>query len=203
MASTLVRSAPVRDPDQRVFLHGVSWADYERLLAMRGERSVPRIVYLEGEVELMSPSHSHERIRSLLGRLVEAWAEERGLALNAYGSWTLKEQREERGAEPDECYVLAAHDRPEGTARPDLAIEVVWTSGGLDKLEVYRALRVREAWFWIEGRITVHELVGDGYEERPASALLPGFDLARVAELAARTDQTAAVRELRESLRRP
>ena len=29
--------------DHVVILHGVSWAEYEAVLAMRGERSVPRI----------------------------------------------------------------------------------------------------------------------------------------------------------------
>jgi hypothetical protein len=30
---------------------------------------------------------------------------------------------------------------------------VIWTSGGIDKLEVYRRLRVREVWIWKSGRI--------------------------------------------------
>ena len=38
--------------DQRVGLRGASWADYERLLAIRGEKAVPRITFLEGEIEL-------------------------------------------------------------------------------------------------------------------------------------------------------
>lgn len=196
----MTSSAPAteRDVDQRVYLHGVGWDDYERLLAMRGESSAVRITFLEGEVELMRPSRSHERIKKTLARLVEAYAEEQGLSLNGYGSWTIKEQRDERGAEPDECYVLGVHE-PD---RPDLAIEVVWTSGGLDKLEVYRGLRVREVWFWQGGQLTVHELEGERYVERPRSLLLPGLDLARVATLAAWPDQTQAVREYRAELRR-
>lgn len=35
----------------------------------------------------------------------------------------------------------------EDAERPHLAIEVVWTSGGLDKLDVYRKLGVREVWY--------------------------------------------------------
>lgn len=49
-AVDLRRSEPVAfEGDQRVFLHGVSWQDYERLLAMRGDASSPRIAYLAGE----------------------------------------------------------------------------------------------------------------------------------------------------------
>lgn len=62
--------------DHVVFLDRVSWSDYERLLAMRGDRSAPRIIYLEGTIEIMSPSRSHEGIKSLIARLVEAYCDE-------------------------------------------------------------------------------------------------------------------------------
>ena len=118
----------------------MSWEQYEAIVAIRGERSVPRITYLRGELELMSPSIDHEGIKSTMGRLVEAFADELDLSLKAYGSWTVKNAPLERGAEADECYVLGNH-RPEV---PDLAIEVTGTGGGLDKLEVWRGLGVRE-----------------------------------------------------------
>jgi hypothetical protein len=44
---------------------------------MRGERSSPRIAYLEGTAELMTPSRSHGFIKKSLGRLFEAFADER------------------------------------------------------------------------------------------------------------------------------
>jgi hypothetical protein len=70
--------------DQRVTLHGVTWEQFETVLAIRGDRSAPRMTYLEGELELTSPSKPHEHLKSLIGRLVEAYAEEAGLSLNAY-----------------------------------------------------------------------------------------------------------------------
>jgi hypothetical protein len=39
--------------DHFVYFHGVSWDDYERVLEMRGDRSAPRITYLEGTLEIM------------------------------------------------------------------------------------------------------------------------------------------------------
>jgi len=68
-------------PDQRVQLHGVRWQDYEALLAMRGESSGTRLTYLDGEVELMTPSIDHEDLRTRLGRLLFAYAEETGIEL--------------------------------------------------------------------------------------------------------------------------
>ncbi len=190
------RAAP--DLDQRVYLHGLRWADYEALLAMRGESARPRITYLAGTVELMSPSRPHERIKTTMARLLEAWADARDVELTGYGSWTLKEALEERGCEPDECYILGPD--PETKPWPDLAIEVVWTSGGLDKLEVYRAFSVAEVWFWEDGRVRVFALVDGGYREVPASALLPEVDLALLARLAADPSQRAALKAWRAAL---
>ena len=41
---------------------------------------------------------------------------------------------------------------------PDLAIEVVITSGGLRKLAAYHRLGVREVWFWIREALQIYEL---------------------------------------------
>lgn len=134
------------DADQRILLHDVTWEGYEALLAIRGDRSGVRIYFCEGELELMSPSRTHEWIKKAIARLVEAYAEETGIELGGVGSWTIQERTEERSAEPDECYVLDGQLGPDGqldVERPDLAIEVFWTSGGLDKLEIYRGLGVR------------------------------------------------------------
>jgi Uma2 family endonuclease len=142
--------------NQFVYLRG-TFADYETLLRIRGERSVPRIAYLEGTIELMSPSNQHEGIKSTIGRLVETDCLVRGIRFQALGNWTLKKRSVKRGVEPDECYVFGARR----AGRPDLAIEVIWTSGGVDKLEIYRCLQVPEVWVYRRGRIQVHALRGD------------------------------------------
>jgi Uma2 family endonuclease len=184
--------------DNRVFLHDVPWEEYEAILARRGDDPGLRLTYLLGELELMSPSVDHETVKTTLGRLVEAFADELGLDLNGAGSWTIKRREDGRGAEPDECYVLGP---TRGRDRPDLAIEVVWTSGGIDKLEVYRGLRVPEVWRWDDGNIQVFLLRSEHYELVARSALLPGLDLVLVARLATSESQSAAVRELRDAVR--
>jgi hypothetical protein len=77
------------DRDHFVRLHGVSWADYQRLLRIRGDHSAPRITYLEGEVEIMSPSRSHESIKSFIGCLVEVYCIHHDIEFTPYGAWTL------------------------------------------------------------------------------------------------------------------
>jgi Uma2 family endonuclease len=185
--------------DHRVFLRGVTWADYERLLEIRGEKSVPRMTYLEGTLELMSPSRHHEMIKILLSCLVETFCLERDIDFTGVGSWTIKREEEERGAEPDECYVFGP--LPEEPLRPDLAIEVVWTSGGLDKLEVWKKLLVPEVWFWEDEALSVHRLRGGEYVEVPRSEWLPTLDLAHLLTFLDRPSTFAAIRDYRAALR--
>lgn len=190
---------PPPDIDQRVTFHGMSWKDYEIMLAIRGDRAGVRMAYLNGAIELMSPSLNHEGVKKTIGRLVEAYADERGLDINGYGSWTLKNALVERGLEPDECYVLGASRKE----IPELAIEVVWTSGGLDKLEIYRALGVGEVWRWERGGgITVHLLRDSHYEVAERSALLPDLDLRLLERFATTENQSQGVRDFRAALRK-
>lgn len=186
--------------DQRVVLRGVTWDAYESLLAARGESSAVRVTYLEGTVELMAPSRYHELDKTRLARLIEAWADEHDVVLEGYGSWTVKNEEAERGAEADECYVIGAHD-PDRIVAPHIAIEVVWTSGGIDKLEVWRKLGVREVWIWDAGALTFHALRGERYEAIERSELLPELDPALLVEPMGAASQTAAIRQLREALR--
>ena len=185
--------------DQRLVTYHVPWSHYEAQLALRGEAPVPRMAYLEGALELMSPSKDHERVKSYIGRLIEAYALERGIDLSPYGGWTLKSAPKEAGAEPDECYLVGPDQQRE---TPDLAIEVVWTSGGLDKLEIYRRLAVGEVWIWKDGRIAVHVLGPNGYEQLNRSRLFPDHDPSLLCSLMDRPTALQAIRALRDHLRR-
>ena len=82
----------------------------------------------------------------------------------------------------------------------DLAIEVVWTSGGVDKLDLYRKLGVREVWFWERGAITPFVLRGDQYAEASASEVLPGIRLGQLAGFLDRPTTSDAMRAYRAAL---
>ncbi len=165
---------------------------------MRGEKSAPRIAYAEGCLEIMSPSYPHECIKSMIGRLVEAWCFERNVDITPAGAWLLKEEAMEKGLEPDECYVLGEFvGEP---ARPDLAIEVIWTSGGIEKLGIYRDLAVREVWFWEDDAIEIFELRDGAYVVIPESGVLAGIDLPQLLQFVHITPMTKAVRAYRAAL---
>jgi len=184
--------------DHIVVLRDATWSDYQRLLELRGERAVPRLAYLEGALELIVPSQEHEEIKSTIGYLVAVWCLERDVTFRAFGSWTLGSQATKRGAEPDECYVFS--DDVRKPQRPDLAVEVIWTSGRIDKLDIYRTLGVREVWIWRRGRLTAYTLVGDGYEEIPSSQVLPGIDLVELASFIDRPSASQAMKDYRAAL---
>ena len=48
-ASSHIPSAVAESIDQRIYLHDISWSDYESLLTARGDQCGVRVTYLEGE----------------------------------------------------------------------------------------------------------------------------------------------------------
>ena len=187
--------APVGD--QIVVLQGLRWSDYQRMLELRKDGRVPRFAYLEGQLEIMKPSQARAALTSRISHLLAAWCLEGGVDFSAYGSWTLEEKSAACAVEPDECYVFGSD--PAAT-RPHLAIEVVWTSGGLRKLDIYQKLGVREVWFWRKGSMTAHVLSGEQYLETATSGLLPGIDLAELCSYLDRATTSEASREYRSAL---
>lgn len=186
--------------DQYVHLYGVDWGGYRKLKEIRGERPQPKIAYSKGTLELMTKSRSHERIKSCLGHLVVTWCLEAGVECTGYGEWTLEDERAEIASEPDECYVFGSD--PKRKDRPDLVIEVVLTSGGVDTLDLYHALDVAEVWFWKKGRIQAFARRVRAYEAVEASECLPGLDLEELANFVDRPTTSQSIRDYREALRR-
>jgi Uma2 family endonuclease len=154
--------------------------------------------FLNGTVEIRRPSRGHEGMKKTLSRLLQAYCDEKRIELSGYGSWTLKNAPRERCAEPDECYIVGDTNKDV----PDLAIEVIWTHGGLDKLEIYRGLDVGEVWVWDqEYGLRGFVLRGEHYDPQARSQVLPELDLAWLASFLDRPTQSQAVRALREALR--
>ena len=184
--------------DQRVVVRA-RWKAFQALLTEKREGAVPRVSYLDGVIELMSPGKTHESRAALIDRLLEVWAEENDVLIEGLGSWTLKNRAREVGAEPDECWVIG--DRPHA-AKPDLVLEVVHSHGGLDKLEVYHRLGIREVWFWLRERLTVHVHRGHGYVEAARSSVLRGLDVKQLAHYARHESPARAPLLYRAALRR-
>jgi Uma2 family endonuclease len=127
----------------------------------------------------MTPPRWHERIKSLLGRMIEAMTEEFEIPIFSGGSTTLKDKLKERGAEPDECYYVANEPRmwgredydPAVDPPPDVVIEVNISRSSLDKFAIYADFGVPEIWTYEDDALCVYQLQGDGaYAQRDHTA---------------------------------
>ncbi len=187
-----------RSPDDpraetRLVLHGIGWDQYEAILAALGDSPGVRLAYLEGELEIMSPSDLHELLKKGVARMLEIYAVARDLPLVGYGSTTFRRKAKKRGFEPDECYVLS--ENPARPVVPDLAIEVVLSHWEIDKLSLYAGLGIQELWLLRAGQLEILVKRGAGYRKARRSRLFPELDLAELMRFAARPDQTRAARE--------
>lgn len=184
--------------DRRVALRDVSWRAYKQFMELRGDVAGPRVSYLKGTLELMSPSRDHESIKRVLACVVDEYLDSLGIPFDGAGSWLLEDDVTEVALEPDETFVL--HDVRK--QRPDLAIEVVWTSGGVSKLAIYRHLQIGEVWIWKDDVLTFYVPGENGYEERAHSTCIPGFDKQLAYDMLELEALGDVRRALRERLRR-
>lgn len=197
------------DGDQSVAFPDVGWKGYVTLLRMRGERPIPRMVYLDGTVWLMSPSFPHERLKSRLGQFVMEVVVGLVIPCVPAGSTTLRRRAKEAGVEGDQTYYLANEGRIRGKDRislgtdppPDLAIEAVYTHGADEAIEVYRRIRVPELWICDEAELVILILQADRkYARSRTSAAFPFLSASEIHDWVSRpqsTSDTEWTRDLR------
>ncbi len=188
--------ASLKDTEEKLTFTGVSWEKYEQLLADLGDSSTYRTIYLEGVLEIMSPSRRHEVSKESIGRILEVYLEKAQLDFWGLGSTTLRRQEGEAGKEPDKCYCLYTDK-----TMPDLAIEVIITSGRKKLiLEVYRRLGIKEVWLWQNEDLKVYSLQNNEYFLSEKSILLPDLDLELLAQYINHPNPRLAMKEFRENL---
>ena len=142
--------------EDRVVVGGISWEQYVAMDEERGaDNSHPRLYYLDAQLEIITTSLRHERLKKRIGMLVIEYVNENDLEIFPHGQATLQKLNE-AGAEPDESWCLG-----EEKESPDIALEVALTSGGLNKLEIYRRFPVSEVWFWRKDGLEIWNLNAD------------------------------------------
>lgn len=196
-----------------VVFHGSTWDDYEAMLRLVGDRPI-RVTYDRGRMEIMSPIWRHGGVSYLLGRLIDIWTEEQGIAVEAADPVTFQRPDLEKGVEPDKCYYLGPNAaRVRGKDRlemgvdppPDLVIEADITRSSIDRLAIYAALGVREVWRFDGQALALLELGDDAtYRPRDDSLNFPGLSLEVIARFLAQArseDKTAWARSFRAHVR--
>ena len=180
------------------------------MLKVRGERSAPRIIYLDGMDWITSPAYFHEHLAERLGRLVMVLAEELDIPCAPSGSTTFRRRKKRGGVEGDETFYLANEARIRGKKKInlrddpplDLAIEAVNTHAADAALEIYRRLRTPEVWVCDEDSLNIHVLQPNGRYQLSATSLAFPFLQATEILASARRTQTGSETTWIKDLRR-
>ena len=185
--------------DQRIVLQG-TWEKFKRLQREFEEVSRAKLSYYNGTIEILMPGREHEVFKAIIAILLIIYFEENGIEFEPTGSMT-QEHEGVASAEADESYCIGV-SKPV----PDLAIEVIFTSGGPSKLQRYQALGLPEVWFWEDGVFTLYCLSKNGYERRDQSEIpeLAKLDVGLLTRcvLMGETSRLEAMREFRKGIQR-
>ncbi len=149
--------------DQTLSLTGMTWDDYEKITKLESNY---RVSYFDGVITIVSPSLNHEKIAEVINGLVKAYCRKYNLLYFPRGSATLRNPLT-AGKEPDHSFTFEVEKK-----NPDLAIEVVFSSGSVRDLQKYKYLGVREVWFWQNEEIKFYQLVDSQYVEIEVSSCL-------------------------------
>ena len=173
--------------ETRTVLENVSWEIFVALVDER-EGSVPRMTYNQGVLEMMSPKRKHENLGRLIGRMIEAYSEIKGIEILSVASVTVKRSDLKKAYEADESYYVTRIDQVlakeeldfEVDPAPDLVVEVELTSSAIDKLELFAAMQVPEVWRHDGTSVRFYRLKNGQYETIPTSSELPGLEAALI-----------------------
>jgi len=144
--------------DQRVVIGG-NWEQFKLIQKASEDSPGVKLSFFAGAIEILMPGFQHENFSEIIGYLVTTFLLTQGIRFYPCGSMT-QEKTGEVSTQADKSFCLE-----EAKSIPDLSIEIVYTSGGLNKLPKYRALGVPEVWFWEDGTLRLYHLREDGYEE--------------------------------------
>lgn len=195
--------------EQRFRLYGIPWQTYLELRNSPENEHV-RMTYNRGDLEIVSPSKTHEQYADLIGRLLQVWTLERDIDIQSCRTVTFKRADLQHGLEPDNCYYVA-HEAVVRSKRemdlsidppPDLAIEIDLTRNAIDKLSMYAAFGVPEVWRFDGQNLRLYVLAENGqYQQREKSESfpeLPPVEIEKVLAKLGTASETALVRSFRQ-----
>ncbi|MBD1997964.1 Uma2 family endonuclease [Leptolyngbya sp. FACHB-541] len=186
-----------------------TWQDYCILRDSRGDGSIPRIKYRNGEILLMSPLPRHGREANILADVVKALLDSEIRNYEAFTPITM-DIPESGGIEPDYCFYIDNWQVAVGKDRidwqvdppPDLVIEIDVTTYA--SAEDYAPYRVPEVWLFKKSGLKIYCLQGEVYQPQSISRYFPNVDLpiliTQVLQVAAEQGTGFALRDLRQQL---
>jgi Uma2 family endonuclease len=192
MTTTLEKLEGIDEP---ILIDELSWREFkvvEQLLSRPGVR----LSFLDGVLEIRRrPGRKHEIAKQRISTLVDLFLEYAGIDFTPTGSVTLESETGRVKREADLSYELEPNRE-----FPDLAVEVVVTSGGINKLEAYKRLQIPEVWFWENGALRMYSLGADGYAEVDRSFVLPELDIVLLVRCINIENHLQAMREFKQTI---
>jgi len=185
-------------PDQHIIQPERTWEQFG--LIRQGLANAPgvKLSYYDGTIEILMPGREHELFSAVIALLLGLFFVERDIEFEPTGSMD-QEKAGEAFVQADQSYCFGP-SKP----IPDLSIEVVFTSGGVNKLARYQVLGVPEVWFWQDGAFRLYHLRDQGYQpiERSELPELADLDMALLTQcvLMAQTSRLAAVKTFRRGI---
>ncbi len=167
--------------EEHVVLRDVSWKVYEQLMKEHENQSAPRFTYNNRNLEIYMPSQKHEEKSTFLEDIVRTIAEEREIEWRNIRSTTFKNDKVEKGVEPDGSFYLQTYDKVFGMKKidleqfpPDLVIEIDIFSPSINRFPIYAEFKVPEIWRYSNDEVKIHLFDGENYIESDESSALPG-----------------------------
>jgi Uma2 family endonuclease len=209
MVTAIVSPTKLKVPAGAVLRFPATWEEYQQLAQQRGDGSIPRMKYRNGEVLLMSPMPAHGRDASLFGQIVITLLDHDGREYDAYTPITM-EVPEESGIEPDFCFYIDNWQAVSGKQRinwqqdppPDLAIEVDVTS--YSDVNDYLPYAVPELWLWKKQSLKIYQFQAGEYVLQNQSRFFPAIDMTAIVETVMQEtyvrNSSFAIRNLRQRL---
>jgi Uma2 family endonuclease len=186
--------------DQRIIQSGRTWQQFK--LIQEGFVNSPgiKLFYYNGTIEILMPGREHEMFSAVIALLLGIFFVEKDIEFEPTGSMD-QEKEGEAFIQADQSYCIGA-SKP----IPDVSIEVIFTSGGINKLARYKALGVPEVWFWEDGVFSLYRLRAEDYQRIDRSEIPEltelDFNLLTRCVLMAQTSRLDAAKAFRKGIER-
>jgi len=193
----MLLTQPKQNPEIRIEQPLITWEQFKLIqLGFADSRGI-RLAYYEGILEIVSTSIDHELINTIIGALLELYFLEMEIEFFPMGQAT-QEKAQQVSLQPDESYSFGSPKKI-----PDLAIEVILTSGNTEKLKKYSLLGVPEVWLWEDGILDIYHLnlQNRKYQKSLVSKFLPNLDLGMLQRCILSASPLEALKTFRQTLR--
>lgn len=185
-------------PEGRIEQPLITWEQFKLIQRGFADSRGIRLAYYDGVLEIVSTSVDHELIKTIIGALLELYFLEMEIEFFPMGQAT-QERVEKVSLQPDESYSFGVSKKI-----PDLAIEVILTSGNTEKLKKYYLLEVPEVWLWEDGVLDIYHLDIQSdrqYCKSSTSKFLPNLDIATLQRCILSASPLEALKTFRQSFR--